>query len=112
MTLSRTIKISNYSYAGEWRILAPWLPNARTTPAQPPHNPPHNPPGRQGWGIGNSVPILFQDPWRTGSTAGRGSTTGKAGAEEALTLSWTMLFEMCAKVRMTHSRTMKIYGYS
>jgi hypothetical protein len=40
MTLSRTIKISNYSYAGEWRILAPWLPNARTTPAQPPAQPP------------------------------------------------------------------------
>jgi hypothetical protein len=62
----QAIKILNYCYAWGWRILAPWLRNARTTPAQPPHNPPHNPPAQPpweaGWGIGNSAPTLFQDP--------------------------------------------------
>jgi hypothetical protein len=70
----------------------------RTSPAQPPAQAPWE----AGWGIGRlgilSQPF-FMTPWR--STAGRGSTTGKAEAEETLTLSWTMLFEMSAEVRMT-----------
>ena len=46
VTLSRTSKICDYCYAAGWRILASWLRNARTSPAQAPHKPPHKPLGR------------------------------------------------------------------
>jgi hypothetical protein len=59
--------------------LAPWLRNARTSPAQAPHKPPHKPPMEASCGIGNFKILrhpFFRTPPRTGST------TGRAGAEE------------------------------
>ena len=71
--------------------LAPKRPhNARTTPRTTPL-------GRRVGESGVLRQPFFRTPWRIGSTAGRGSTTGRAGAEEAITPSWTMLFEIVCK---------------
>jgi hypothetical protein len=91
--------------------LGPWLRNARTTPVQPPHNPPCEASCRVG-NLGILRQPFFRTPCRTDSTAGRDSTTGRAGAEDMLTLSWTMLFEIACKSTHVHSRTIKIYDYS
>ena len=91
-----------------WLLLRWTMVDAGTLAPKCPHNP-RSTPAQPHWEvscrIGNFGVLhqpFFRTPWRTGSTAGRGGTTWRTGAEEVLTLSWTMLFETVCK--STHDR--------
>ena len=89
--------------------MAPWLRNARTTPAQPPAQPP------LGGGLGN---LEFCASPFSGPPGVLAAPLDEAAPLEELEPKGRLrrhgqcYLKSFAKVRMTHSRTMKIYDYS